>query len=94
MESSRQRTGGQDPERNVHHGEQSRRQPGQEAGLFFAPLLREALAKRELPAGVRSLTVLDLAAELGPEHWFVLDDHLRPSGHRLVGERLWEAMSP
>ena len=58
----------------------------------FAPLLREALDGRELPAGMRSLTVLDLAAELGPEHWFVLDDHLRPSGHRLVGARLWQVI--
>ena len=54
----------------------------------FTPHLREALRDPALPEHLRRMVVLDLAAELGPEHWFVIDDHVRPSGHRLIAERL------
>ncbi len=59
---------------------------------WFAPMLRTALAERSLPDHLHNMRVLDLAAELGPEHWYTLDDHLRPSGHRLIAERLAEVV--
>lgn len=55
---------------------------------FFAPLLRAALAAPERPQWLRRMVVLDLAPELGPADWYLLDDHLRPAGHHLIAERL------
>jgi len=55
---------------------------------MFTPYLREALRDPSLPEHLRRMVVLDLAAELGPQHWFTLDDHVRASGHRLIAERL------
>ena len=56
-------------------------------GLLL-PHLREELRDPALPKHLQRIVLLDLAAELGPEHWYVLDDHLRPSGQQLVAERL------
>jgi lysophospholipase L1-like esterase len=56
-------------------------------GLLLAPL-RERLRAPGVPASVRRIALLDLASELGPQYWYVLDDHLRASGHRLIAERL------
>lgn len=56
---------------------------------WFIPLLRDTLAARpDLPPAVRSLVALDIAPHLGPEHFYRLDDHLRPSGHAVVAELL------
>lgn len=54
----------------------------------FTPALRVALEDRAQPEWLREMLVLDLASSLGPEHFYVLDDHLRPSGHRVVAEEL------
>jgi lysophospholipase L1-like esterase len=55
---------------------------------IFTPYLVEALRDPSLPEHLRRIVVLDLATELGPQHWFVIDDHVRGSGHRLIAERL------
>ncbi len=55
---------------------------------LFTPLLRDALEDPAQPEWLRRMLVLDLASRLGPEHFYVLDDHLRPSGHRVVAEEL------
>jgi lysophospholipase L1-like esterase len=55
---------------------------------MFTPHLREALRDPSLPEHLRRMVVLDLASEIGPQHWYILDDHLRASGHRLIAERL------
>jgi hypothetical protein len=55
---------------------------------LFTPRLQEALGDPSLPEHLRRMVVLDLASELGPQHWYILDDHLRASGHRIIAERL------
>ena len=40
------------------------------------------------PAFVRRLTTLDLSVLLGPKDFYVLDDHMNPRGHQVVGEAL------
>ena len=59
---------------------------------YFASLLEESLEDRSNPAGCASFTVLDLAPQLGPEHWYSTDDHLRSSGHRLIAEQVWQTI--
>jgi lysophospholipase L1-like esterase len=56
-------------------------------GLLM-PALRDALGGESVPDHLKRMVVIDVAADLGPEHWYVLDDHLRPSGHWLLAERL------
>jgi len=34
--------------------------------------------------------VVDLAAELGPDLFFRLDDHITAEGHRHLAQRLWQ----
>jgi len=55
---------------------------------LFTPLLRAALEDRSQPEWLRQMLVLDLASRLDSRHFYVLDDHLRPSGHRVLAEEL------
>jgi len=58
-------------------------------GLFI-PVLRQAIWEGSWPEFIKSTTVVDVAAELGPELWFRLDDHITAAGHELLAQRLWE----
>jgi len=40
------------------------------------------------PEFVRQIVLLSMQGRLKPEHAFVLDDHLRASGHRVIAEAL------
>lgn len=66
----------------------------------FAPWVRAGARRPSQPAFVRELRVVDLAGRLGPEHFYVLDDHLRPSGHEVIAGAIldlmrgWEASEP
>ena len=55
---------------------------------LLAPALREALCRASVPAHLKRIVVIDVADDLAPEHWYVLDDHLRLSGHRLLAEQI------
>lgn len=52
---------------------------------------REAVQDR-YPPFVRRLQLVDLGGRLLPEDYFVLDDHLRASGHRKIAESLLEKL--
>ncbi len=54
---------------------------------FIVALQREAAAA-EHPRFIRALQVADLRGRLRMDDYFVLDDHLRPSGHAKVAEFL------
>lgn len=58
----------------------------------FVEALREQLRDPAL-AGLRErITLVSLAAALGPEHYFVLDSHLDAQGHRIVADRVCEVI--
>lgn len=59
-------------------------------GGLFAPALREVIAAGEWPDFIEGMTVVDLPAELTPDLWFRLDDHITAAGHDLLARRLWE----
>jgi hypothetical protein len=61
------------------------------SGELIEAIQREAV-RAQHPDFVRRLRVVDLSGHLRPEDYFVLDDHLRPSGHRKVAERLFEKL--
>ncbi len=71
-----------------------------EAPGDFGRWLRAGARRPSQPAFVRELRLLELEGELGPEHFYTLDDHLRPSGHERIAEailelmRRWEETSP
>jgi len=53
----------------------------------------EALEAMALEIGMEGLTVLRLAGMLGPEDYFVLDSHIRPSGHGKVAAELVKTLA-
>jgi hypothetical protein len=50
----------------------------------FALALRREIASQKYPAFVRDMEVLDLTSRLKTEHYYDLDDHLRPEGQEVV----------
>ncbi len=59
-------------------------------GRLFIPALRQTIAASEAPPHIERMVVVDLAAELGPDLFFLLDDHITANGHRHLAQRLWE----
>ncbi|BBL71400.1 hypothetical protein MoryE10_20060 [Methylogaea oryzae] len=57
----------------------------------FVAALNQRLATKDQPLLDR-VQALDLSPSLKPDDFFVLDDHLNARGHRVVAERLIEAM--
>lgn len=58
---------------------------------FAMALLKEIALPGHRPY-IRRMRVLDLRARIKPEDYFILDDHLRPSGHARVAELVVEEM--
>ncbi len=58
----------------------------------FATAVQETAVEPEWPEFIRRLQVADLRGRLGPDDYFVLDDHLRKSGHAKVAERILERL--
>ncbi len=58
---------------------------------FMAALQREAVTPNQ-PPFIRRLRVADLRGQLRPDDYFVLDDHLRASGHAKVAGLLFEKL--
>ncbi|MEP7307129.1 MAG: hypothetical protein ABJA98_16575 [Acidobacteriota bacterium] len=54
----------------------------------FMVALEQVKQEPANPAFVRGLTTLDLSVLLGPKDFYVLDDHMNPRGHQVVGEAL------
>jgi hypothetical protein len=59
-------------------------------GRLFIPVLRELIETGEYPVHIRTMRAVDLAAELGPEDFFRIDDHITAEAHRHLAERLWQ----
>ena len=63
-----------------------------EAPGDFGRWLRAGARRPSQPTFVRELRLLELEGELGPEHFYALDDHLRPSGHERIAKAILELM--
>lgn len=59
----------------------------------FPNTLKTALRGADLPPAIASMRVIDFAPLLQPEHYYDLDDHLRPSGHELVAREIVKALA-
>jgi hypothetical protein len=55
---------------------------------WFLPMLRERLSRGGLPASFPRIVTVDVTTGLLPEDFYLLDDHLRPSGHEKVAKTL------
>ena len=60
----------------------------------FLRWLRVGARRPSHPDFVRQLLVVDLAEKLLPEHFYALDDHLRPAGHAAIAEALLALIPP
>lgn len=58
----------------------------------FLSILQARIAESRFPEYVRSMQIVDVAADLPAESWFLLDDHLNAGGHRRVAEKLVEQL--
>jgi hypothetical protein len=60
-------------------------------GDFVAELKRKT-STDDHPAFLNNLIILDLTQHLNAAHFYVLDDHLTPEGHRVVADVIVRAM--
>ena len=61
---------------------------------MFSKVLKAQQEENVLPAGFakHDLRFVNVHERLTPEDYFVLDDHILPSGHEKVANQLWESM--
>jgi hypothetical protein len=59
-------------------------------GRLFIPALRDVIDSGDYPEYIRTMRTVDLAAKLGPELFFRIDDHITAEGHRYLADRLWQ----
>ena len=59
----------------------------------LVPTLQKRRAAGTLPPALRDVIILDVAATLGPEHFYVLDDHPNARAHRVTADMVLAAMS-
>jgi lysophospholipase L1-like esterase len=62
-------------------------------GQLFIPALAKVIAGHQWPDFIERM-IVDLAAELKPELFYQLDDHLTAEGHEYLANRLWEIIRP
>jgi lysophospholipase L1-like esterase len=67
---------------------------GEGAPAALVRALPSRLAQPGLPAGVRSARLVDVGARLGPDAFYVLDDHPNARGHRLIADAVLAALGP
>lgn len=58
----------------------------------FALAMRQEVSAETYPAHIRNMVVLDLVGRLKPEHYYDLDDHLRPEGQHAIAEAVADAL--
>jgi hypothetical protein len=58
----------------------------------FALAVRKEVSTETYPPYIRNMVVLDLVGRLKPEHYYDLDDHLRPEGQHAIAEAVVEAL--
>ena len=61
---------------------------------WFLPMLRAEIARGAHPEWIRRLVLVDVAAQLLPSDFYVLDDHLTPGGQRKLAEILLPFVRP
>ena len=54
----------------------------------FPAALKRKLAGGDSPPYLKDMLVLDFSRQLGPEHFYVLDDHLNATGHAVIAAEL------
>ena len=59
----------------------------------LVPTLQKRRAAGTLPPALRDVIILDVAATLGPEHFYVLDDHPNARAHRVTADMVLAAMN-
>ena len=58
----------------------------------FLPALWRRLSAGEWAARADRVLLVEVGPRLGPDDHYVLDDHMRENGHRLVAEALADAI--
>jgi len=59
----------------------------------FITALRNNLRSNDYPQSIENLISLDVSDKLTPKHYFDIDDHMRPLGHRLIADELMQILA-
>lgn len=54
----------------------------------FASSLRKKVRTGNFPPEIRRIITIDFSSTLNADHYFLLDDHMKPEGHKVVAEKL------
>lgn len=57
----------------------------------FVAELKQKTSTDDHPSFLQNLIILDLTQNLNASHFYVLDDHLTPEGHRVVADVIFQA---
>ncbi|OQX61330.1 MAG: hypothetical protein B5M56_09300 [Desulfococcus sp. 4484_241] len=55
-------------------------------------LLAKRAAHESQPEFIRNMRILDLSGVLKDEHYYVLDGHMTPEGHRILADTIYDAL--
>jgi len=65
---------------------------GRDQSNTFTEELKQKAISSENPAFIQNLIIIDMSQYLRQNNFFVLDDHLTPSGHAIVADILYKAI--
>jgi hypothetical protein len=60
---------------------------------IFISSLRREIATGDYPSPIRNIITLDASEFLDDDDYFLIDDHMKPIGHRVVAERIVTVMN-
>ena len=65
---------------------------GRDQSNTFTNELKQKAISSDNPAFIQNLIIIDMSQYLLQNDFFVLDDHLTPSGHRIVADILYASI--
>ena len=65
---------------------------GRDQSNTFTDELKQKAISSGNPAFIQNLIIIDMSQYLRENNFFVLDDHLKPSGHQIVADVLYKAI--
>ena len=59
----------------------------------FITALKKEIIENDYPQYMKNMCILDLSGTLRADDYYILDDHMRPSGHRKIAEAIRAVLS-
>lgn len=59
----------------------------------FTASLKAAIAGNDYPAYIKNMDIINLSGVLTKNHYYILDDHIRASGHKVIAKEILRSIS-